>query len=187
STLTQSLSVPIIVAQHMPELFTRSLTTRLGNICSCGAKLAEKGVLLNAPCIYIAQGGKHLKPTRVAGSKLVARLIDEHPDATYKPSVDLLFEAAAEFFGSRLLAIQLTGMGEDGSRGAKAIRKVGGTVIAQEASSCVVYGMPKAVIESGSASAILTPSQIRGVLSTFCTNTATQEPQSGQSHPRMSA
>ncbi len=185
--VTNKLSVPIIIAQHMPELFTRSLTTRLGNICSCGATLAEKGVLIHKPSVYIALGGYHIKLTRVAGNKVVSRLIEEQPGALYKPSVDLLFESASALYGSRLLAIQLTGMGEDGTAGAKAIRKAGGTVIAQEASSCVVYGMPKAVIEAGAASAILTPAQIQGVLSAFCGGSSVSTGDSEQIPPRMSA
>jgi two-component system chemotaxis response regulator CheB len=171
--LPASLPVPIIVAQHMPELFTRSLAQRIDAHSACGAALAEHGTAMVHPRIYIAQGGKHLKPTMVAGKKLIARTIDEYRKALYKPSVDLLFSSAAEFFGSGVLAIQLTGMGEDGAEGAQKIRQAGGHVIAQNERSCVVYGMPRAVIENGSANTVLCPDDIKKVLHCVCNTTQT--------------
>lgn len=164
SDLPASIPVPIIVAQHIPELFTKSLTQRLDRQCACGAKLAEHGTSMTDPGIYIAIGGKHMKPTKVAGKNLIARTLDTYEDAMYKPSVDLLFRTAAELFGSRVLAIQLTGMGEDGAKGAMDIKRVGGHVIAQNEESCVVYGMPRAVVENGSAEAVLSPADINRVL-----------------------
>ncbi len=191
SQITADLPVPIIIAQHMPELFTRSLTKRLDGICPCGAAIAESGVILDRPGVYVALGGQHLKLTRVAGKRIIARSVDEHPGAIYKPSVDLLFGTAAEVYGSRVLAIQLTGMGEDGKDGAKSIRDAGGQVITQEASTCVVYGMPKAIVESGFSSAALTPAQIQGVLMNLSTGKSGSPPKSGQSNeqfpPKMSA
>lgn len=176
--LPKSLPVPIIVAQHMPELFTRSLAKRIDANCACGAVLADHGTAMVEPKIYIAQGGMHLKPTMVAGKKLIARTVDSYADAIYKPSVDLLFSCAAEFFGSRVLAIQLTGMGEDGAVGAKKIRQAGGHVIAQDEQSCVVFGMPRAVIENGSADTVLCPNDLKQVLQRICTPTQS----SGEPH-----
>lgn len=164
SDLPASIPVPIIVAQHIPELFTKSLTQRLDRQCACGAKLAEHGTNMTDPGIYIAIGGKHMKPTMVAGKKLIARTLDTYGNLLYKPSVDLLYQTAAELFGSRVLAIQLTGMGEDGAKGAMDIKRVGGHVIAQNEKSCVVYGMPRAVVENGSADAAMSPSDINQVL-----------------------
>lgn len=169
SNLPSTLPVPILVAQHIPELFTKSLAQRLDKLCACGAVLAEHGTSLSDPKIYISMGGKHMKPTRVAGKRLIARVLETYEGATYKPSVDLLFTTAAELFGSRLLAIQLTGMGEDGAIGAKKIKAAGGHVIAQNEESCVVYGMPRAVIENGSADAIFSPEDIHKALNTICT------------------
>lgn len=168
SNLPATLPVPIIVAQHIPELFSKSLTSRLDNLCPCGAELATHGTCMDTPKIYIAQGGSHIKLTRVAGHKLIARMIDEHPGAMYKPSVDLLFTMAADLFGPKVMAIQLTGMGEDGAIGAKKIKAKGGHVIAQNEKSCVVYGMPRAVIDGGSADAILSPQDIQAALQQIC-------------------
>jgi two-component system chemotaxis response regulator CheB len=186
SNLPNKLSVPILVAQHMPKLFTASFAERLNKHCSCGAMLAEHGTGLDEPKIYISEGGKHLKPTRVAGKKLIARTIDEIDGAIYKPSVDLLFSTAAELFGPGVLAIQLTGMGEDGAAGAKKVHDAGGRVLTQNAESCVVYGMPRAVVENGVADSIFTPEDLQKVLQQVC-----QPAQSGGDHrensSRMSA
>ena len=164
SKLSNSLDVPIIVAQHMPEQFTKSLATRLDQHCSCDASLAVHGSILSTPGIHIAQGGSHIKVTRIAGSKLVTRIIEKVPGAIYRPSIDLLFDTCADLFGDQLLAIQLTGMGADGAEGAKKIKAKGGQLIAQSAASCVVYGMPKAVIDLGLADQILDPKGIRDLI-----------------------
>lgn len=184
--LPKSLPVPIIVAQHMPELFTKSLANRLNQHCPCGSVLAEHGTCLSSPSIYIAQGGNHIKPTRVTGKKIITRTIENVDGAVYKPSVDLLFSSAAELFGSGVLAIQLTGMGEDGAIGAQRIREAGGHVIAQEESSCVVYGMPRAVVDNGSANSILSPSDIHKALLRVC-DTATSSDQSAPPNNRKVA
>lgn len=186
SNIPATLPVPIIVAQHMPELFTKSLADRLDHHCSCGSVLAEHGTCFDKPRIYISVGGRHMKPTKVAGKKLIARTVDEVEGAMYKPSVDLLFSTMAKLYGSRVLAIQLTGMGEDGAIGAKAIREAGGHVIAQNEQSCVVYGMPKAVVENGSANAVMTPDDIQKVLLAVC-QTAESGGAQDQSSGRMSA
>ncbi len=164
SKLSTNLRVPIIVAQHMPELFTKSLAERLDQHSNCSAILATQGTIVSSPGIYIAQGGSHIKLTRVAGNKIVTRLADSVPGAIYRPSVDLLFEVASEIFGEHLLAIQLTGMGADGAKGAKIIKTNGGQIIAQSAQSCVVYGMPRAVIEENLADQILDPKAIGDLL-----------------------
>lgn len=164
SNLSASLRVPIIVAQHMPEQFTKSLATRLDQHCSCAASLASHGAVLSTNGIHIAQGGSHIKPTKIAGSKVVARLVDSVPGAIYRPSVDLLFEAASEIYGDGLLAIQLTGMGADGGKGAQSVKDAGGQIIAQSATSCVVYGMPKAVIDANLADQVLDPKEIRDLI-----------------------
>jgi two-component system chemotaxis response regulator CheB len=164
SKLTAGLRVPIIVAQHMPKQFTISLAARLDKHSGCSASLASHGSILSTPGIHIAQGGSHIKPTRIAGGKMIARLIDSVPGAIYRPSVDLLFKVASELFGKNLLAIQLTGMGSDGAIGAAAVKRAGGQIIAQSAASSVVYGMPKAVIEENLADQILAPIEIRDLI-----------------------
>lgn len=164
SKIPASLRVPIVVAQHMPELFTKSLANRLDQLCQCSVKLASHGTVVSEPGIYIAQGGSHIKPTSTARNKVVARLVDSVPGAIYRPSVDLLFSSMSDIYGEHLLAIQLTGMGCDGAKGAQAIADKGGQILTQSASTCVVYGMPKAVVEKKLADSVLTPSEIRDLL-----------------------
>ena len=161
SKLPADLRVPVIVAQHMPEVFTKSMAMRLNQQCLCDVDLAAQGVMLSTPGIHIAQGGSHIKPTRIAGGKVVTRLVDQVEGAIYRPSVDYLFEHASELWGDSLLAIQLTGMGADGAKGAKLVKERGGQVIAQSGETCVVFGMPKAVIDAGLADAVMSPHEIR--------------------------
>lgn len=167
SRLPKELRVPIIVAQHMPALFTRSLTTRLNQHCACEASVAEQGALLSTPGIHMALGGIHTRPLRVAGGKIVARQIEDIQGATYRPSVDELFSASAGIWGPGLLAIQLTGMGADGAKGAARVQERSGQVIAQLGSTCVVNGMPKAVVDAGLADTVMDPKEIRSLLSAF--------------------
>lgn len=165
SSIPKDLHVPIIVAQHMPELFTRSLANRLDQHCACSAKIVENGAILSTPGIHIALGGTHTRPLKVAGGKIVARHIEQIQGATYRPSVDELFNASSEIWGDSLLAIQLTGMGADGAKGAEKIKAAGGQVIAQLGCTCVVNGMPKAVIDKNAAHAVMTPKDIQSLLS----------------------
>ena len=164
SRVPGDLRVPIIVAQHMPGVFTKSLASRLDQQSPCKVRHAENGVVLHEPGIYIAQGGAHTKPTRVAGGKIVARQVESLEGAIYRPSVDHLFAFAAEIWGESLLAIELTGMGNDGAEGAVKVRELGGKVIAQSGESCVVFGMPRAVIEAGAANVVLSPAEIGGII-----------------------
>ena len=158
------MTVPIIVAQHMPELFTRSLAARLDQQSACTTTVAENGTILSNPGIYIALGGSHLRPTKVAGGKIVSRLVESIEGAIYRPSVDELFTASADIWGDGLLAIQLTGMGADGAKGAKHVKDRGGQVITQLGKTCVVNGMPKAVLDAGASDAELAPKDIQSLL-----------------------
>lgn len=163
--LPSNPSVPIVIAQHMPQVFTKSLADRLNDHAACEVLLATKGVSIEPGKVYIAEGGHHLSFTRIPSGRIIGRYHEEHPGAIYKPSVDLLFESAAEIYGgANILAIQLTGMGEDGAIGAAKIHKAGGTVIAQDEETCVVFGMPGAVAARGLAHGLLKPDSISAYL-----------------------
>lgn len=157
------LSAPVVIAQHMPAMFTTTLATRLDKISSRPCVEAKHGMPLEPNMIVVAPGGMH---TRVAsqGGSLITRVSDRPQDLIYKPSVDELFDSAAQVTGKQTLGIVLTGMGADGSKGAQAIHATGGRLITQEAKSCVVYGMPKAVEEAGCNSVSMTPAQIASYL-----------------------
>jgi two-component system chemotaxis response regulator CheB len=153
--------VPIAIALHIPEGYTRSLAERLDRNCQLSVAEAEDGAPLRPGQALLAPGGSHLRIVR-RGSGLVAavepRLAVSAGDkltvaGLHVPSVSLLFETAAAELGRAAMAVVLTGMGDDGLAGAAKIRAAGGTVLTEAESSCVVYGMPRCVWEAGLAAA----------------------------------
>lgn len=152
--LPKSLAVPIVIVQHMPAGFTRPFAERLNALSPSTVREARDGEPLRKRHIYIAPAGKHTIITRHDAVPMLS-LSDQAAPHAHTPSADALFESAAAAFGARALAVVLTGMGEDGARGAEILRAAGGHVIAESSESAVVFGMPRAVIERGAASASL--------------------------------
>ncbi|MEM1097331.1 MAG: chemotaxis-specific protein-glutamate methyltransferase CheB [Planctomycetota bacterium] len=172
AAVTPGLSIPIVVAQHMPNIFTQSMANRLNDVLKVPVVHGEHGSSLRPGQITICPGGEHAHVVRYAGNQLRIKTGPEPKTDLYYPSVDALFSSSAQATGARTLAMILTGIGEDGSKGAKAIRGAGGHMIAQDRKSCVVYGMPRSVSEAGLASAVMTPSQMSGVLGGLITKAA---------------
>ena len=145
---------PLLITQHMPPTFTTVLAEHLSRIGGRGAHEAEDGEPVLAGGIYVAPGGKHM---RVARDQNGVRIVLGHdpPINFCRPSVDPLFSSAAQVWGSSALAVVLTGMGSDGCHGAADIAAAGGSVIAQDEVSSVVWGMPRAVAQAGLCSAIM--------------------------------
>ncbi len=137
----------ILVVQHMPVGFTRSLADRLNSLCRVPVKEAEEDDAILPGRAYIAPAGYHMT---VAGreDRYQVVLSKEPSGAAHRPSVDVLFEGAAAAWPGRILAVVMTGMGNDGLEGARAVRDRGGTVLAQDEATCVVYGMPRAIAEA---------------------------------------
>lgn len=150
--LRSDINVPIIVAQHMPESFTKLLAERLSRVANRPVELAENGMPLQANKVLVAPGGTHLSLVR-EGAITRCRL-SKTPDVGIYPSADVLFTSAVEVFGPAVLGVVLTGMGSDGLQGGNAIHRAGGSMIAQDEASCVVWGMPRAVTEAGIADVI---------------------------------
>ncbi|MDX2115035.1 MAG: chemotaxis response regulator protein-glutamate methylesterase [Planctomycetota bacterium] len=169
SGLPARIGAPIVIAQHMPELFTRSMTERLAQCCLMPVVHASDGMTLERDRIHIAPGGMNTHIRRTAGH-LTLRIDREPAGTRYYPSVDALFSSAAEAAGSRTLAIVLTGMGDDGSRGAARIKDAGGIILAQNEQTCVVYGMPRAVHVHGLSSATIPPESILAAIRTLSTS-----------------
>jgi len=144
----------ILIVQHMPEGFTEMFARRLDESCSIRVKEAVSGDLLLAGRALICPGNRHLKVKRLPLGE-VAVLSDEARVNGHRPSVDVLFRSMAEEFGSRGMAVLMTGMGEDGAAGLGFVKKAGGMTIAQSEDSCVVFGMPKAAIERGFATRVV--------------------------------
>ncbi len=145
---------PLLITQHMPPTFTTVLAEHLSRIGGRGAHEAEDGEPVLAGGIYVAPGGKHM---RVARDRDGIRIVigDDAPINFCRPSVDPLFSTAAQVWGASALAVVLTGMGSDGTKGAGDIVAAGGSVIAQDEASSVVWGMPRSVTQAGLCSAVL--------------------------------
>lgn len=147
-SLPASLSVPILVVQHMPATFTPAFADRLNSLCQLTVKHATDGDVLRAGQVLIAPGGKQMIIASEGGSRSV-KILEGDERLTYKPSVDLTFGSAAKMYPGKVLAIVLTGMGADGREGAKLLKRSGATVWTQSEKTCVIYGMPMAVDRAG--------------------------------------
>lgn len=154
----------VIVAQHMPEGFTREFAGRLDAVCSARVAEAQSGDPVESGGVLVAPGGSNVA-LRQRGARNEMVVLQAPPSAGHTPSIDLLLTAAAELYGSELCAIILTGMGCDGELGARAVRTAGGTVVAESAASCVVYGMPRAVVDAGLANVVAPLEQIAAMIS----------------------
>ncbi|MCL1057857.1 chemotaxis response regulator protein-glutamate methylesterase [Shewanella gelidimarina] len=139
---------PIILIQHMPAAFTPTFATRLNSLCKIEVKEAQNGDQLRAGCAYLAPGGMQMMLER-GGSFGRIKVLAGKPEMNYKPSVDITFASASKVFGGDVLAVVLTGMGADGREGARMLKTAGANIWAQDEASCVVYGMPQAVTNSG--------------------------------------
>ena len=160
SALPSTFDTPIVIAQHMPELFTRSMATRLNEMCPQRVHHAADGMPIEKSSIYIAAGGSNTQIVKVRLAQHALRVGPEPDYAVYKPSVNALLASAAAATASRTLAIVLTGIGDDGMLGAKDIHAKGGTLLVQSEPTCVVYGMPKAVASANLAKACLAPAEL---------------------------
>src|SRR5215472_8095792 len=150
---------PVLITQHMPPTFTTVLAEHLSRIGSRGAHEAEDGEPVLAGGIYVAPGGRHMRVVRDDDAVRIA-IGDDAPIHFCKPSVDPMFSSGAAVWGSATLALVLTGMGTDGTRGAADIVASGGSVIAQDEATSVVWGMPRSVVQAGLCSAVLPLPQI---------------------------
>ncbi|MHA1727963.1 MAG: protein-glutamate methylesterase/protein-glutamine glutaminase [Promethearchaeota archaeon] len=146
--ISLSYPTPILITQHMPKDFTKNFSQRLNSISKIQVKEAENGERIYNGIAYVAPGDYHLKLERVGGPHLNRyriKLTQEPKEMGVRPSANKMFESLANLFGSQILALVLTGMGKDGLRGCKEIKKNGGKIVAEDESTCIVYGMPRAV------------------------------------------
>ncbi|ACM21723.1 protein glutamate methylesterase CheB associated with MCPs of classes 40H and 40+24H, response receiver domain-containing [Geotalea daltonii FRC-32] len=142
-----SFPCPILIVQHMPAGFTAPLAERLDRLCAVPVKEAKNDEAVMPGTVYIAPAGSHLKLKREGNHLLV--VLDSLPEGTlHRPSVDVLFESAAAACGGKILSFVLTGMGRDGASGAKAVKDAGGKVFIESEKTCIVFGMPKAVMDT---------------------------------------
>ncbi|EHJ47308.1 response regulator receiver modulated CheB methylesterase [Solidesulfovibrio carbinoliphilus subsp. oakridgensis] len=154
SALPADFPAGILIAQHMPAAFTGPFAKRLDGVCRIAVKEAEDGERLQHGVAYVAPGGKHLRIDQKV-SRIDVRVVEEPREALYKPSASVLFESVAMGVGRRGLGVVLTGMGSDGLDGMRVLKAKGGRALAQSDSTCVVYGMPKAIVDAGLADEIV--------------------------------
>ena len=146
--------LPILIVQHMPPLFTRLLAERLHSLSALSVEEAATGTTVEPGKVLIAAGNFHLK-LRPAGGKTAAVLDSDLPENSCRPAADVLFRSAGETYGGAVIAVVLTGMGQDGLRGTQTLHSLGAYVIAQDEQSSVVWGMPGAVVKAGVADAVV--------------------------------
>jgi two-component system chemotaxis response regulator CheB len=152
-----------VVSQHMPAGFTQGFADRLQRMTNLQAREARGGEELEKGTILLAPGGNHLE-FEVEADRIVTRLSPRADGDKYAPAVDRMFESAAKHFGSDLLAIVLTGMGDDGRRGVQAVKEEGGRVIAESEETAVIFGMPQRAIRTGVVDAVLPLSEIASAI-----------------------
>ncbi|MBW1741252.1 MAG: chemotaxis response regulator protein-glutamate methylesterase [Deltaproteobacteria bacterium] len=155
------LGVPILIVQHMPPMFTQALAKSLDSKCSMEVKEAIDGQPLLPNVALIAPGGKQMKlVTGEDGINRIVRITDDPPENSCKPSIDYLFRSIARHYVGRATGVIMTGMGSDGVLGLKLMKRNGSTIIAQDESTCVVYGMSKEAIDAGVVDVIAPLDQI---------------------------
>jgi two-component system chemotaxis response regulator CheB len=175
SKLSTDFRVPIVIALHMPEGFTRSFAERLTRTTPFQACEAHHGERARDAHIHIAPGGHHTTVEAGDRGELLFRTEPSSEKDFYSPSADKLLQSLAAACGEKSLCVVLTGMGDDGLRGARAIRERGGTVIVESRDSALIWGMPRAVYEAGLADAELTPAAISAVLPLLCDNAESEK------------
>jgi len=148
--LPAALKVPILIVQHMPPVFTQSLAKSLDGKCAIRVREARDGEPLEPGTALIAPGGRQMKIEAGAdGLTRVVKITDDPPENNCKPSADYLFRSVARHYVGRATGVIMTGMGSDGFLSLKLMKRNGATILAQDESSCVVFGMPKAPVEAG--------------------------------------
>jgi len=171
SSLPPDFPAPIIVVQHMPNIFfTQSLAEHLSRNCQLQVKVAENNEIIQAGKVYLAPGGFQMTLSLLAHTEAVPCISEAEPDSL-APSIDLAMESVAKVFNGNAVGIILSGMGCDGRQGAKAIKESGGNTIAQDESS-LIFGMPKAVIDAGYADKVLPADEIaEAIMESVCQET----------------
>ena len=150
--LPEHFPCPVVVVQHMPAGFTNALAPRLNNVSRVAVREAEHGDVLRSGCVYIAPGNQHLRIRQEADVRRII-LSNEPPVGNHRPAVNVMYDSVAHL-GDDVVAVILTGMGCDGREGMRRIKQNGGYCIAQDEETCVVYGMPKSVVDAGLADEI---------------------------------
>lgn len=154
SGLGADFDLPVLISQHMPATFTGILAQHLCKVADRDVKEARDGEVIRKGCVYVAPGDFHMIAVN-DGSNAVIKLNQDPPENFCRPSVDVMLRSVAKLYGNRLLTVILTGMGHDGMLGSREVVEAGGTLIAQDEATSVVWGMPGAVANDGLCSALV--------------------------------
>ncbi len=157
--LPANFPVPIVIVQHMPGTFTPTFASRLNQQCAITVREAKDGDRLEPGVALLAPGGKQMLVKESNGVAYV-KVEESEPSLTYKPSVDITFRSVAKIYPANTLAVIMTGMGADGREGCRELKNHGSEIWVQDEHSCVVYGMPAAVVDAGLADAVLDVNEI---------------------------
>jgi len=152
--LPSTLGVPVFVVQHMPQGYTKSLAARICEISQLPVQEAANNMFVEPNQVYVAPGGLHMGIEIQRGKHWIITS-DSPPEHNCRPAVDYTLRSVATAYSGRLLVVILTGMGRDGTEGCRLVRQLGGSVLAQHPDGCVVYGMPKAVVEEQLANRVV--------------------------------
>jgi len=161
------LPLPIVVAQHMPQAFTRLFAERVNKLTSYTVKEGDDGELLENGTVYVAPGGMQMEVRRFADG-LQLRVFRAKPADLYAPSVDRLISSASEACGERLVAVIMTGMGDDGAQAIRRVRERGGRTIAESAQTAIIFGMPNEAIKTGCVDQVLPLGEIPRAIQRLC-------------------
>lgn len=162
--LPANFPAPLLLIQHMPAAFTKAFAERLDKLCRIQVKEAEDGDILRPGLALLAPGGKQM----MVDARGAVKILPGDERLNYKPCVDITFGSAAKSYGDKVLAVVLTGMGADGREGARLLKQSGSQVWAQDEASCVIYGMPMAVVKANLADAIYSLDDIGRHISEAC-------------------
>lgn len=149
--LSNKIRFPIFIVQHMPPKFTASLADRLNSMSSLEVKEAADGEVVRNGVVYIAPGGFHMTLQKDRLNNVLVKVSDSPDNVLHRPSVDVMLESVHKIYGKHMLGVIMTGMGKDGLEGIKKLKATGGHCIAQNEETCVVYGMPRAIVDNGLA------------------------------------
>lgn len=147
--LPADFPVPVAMVLHMPVGYTALYAEKLNEICPLEVREAKEGDVMRPGVALLAPAGRHLQFRRTPAGHVVGQLSLQPLEKTHRPSVDVLFRSAAEIYRERVLAVVMTGMGDDGTEGAAWVKAQGGTVLTEAEKSCIIYGMPRSVVEAG--------------------------------------
>lgn len=164
TSLPAGFPAPIVLIQHMPGTFTRAFAERLDKLCNIRVKEAEEGDILRPGLALLAPGGKQM----MVDARGQIRILPGDERLNYKPSVDVTFGSAAKAYHDKVLAVVLTGMGADGREGARLLKAAGSQVWAQDEASCVIYGMPMAIVKAGLADQVYSLNDVGPALVEAC-------------------